>query len=163
MWNDPESHFEDKELMDKLIDIISDGEGKKGDVWHADRPFTQEQCDDVLDMLREYRNDWGDMGMKNPRLIFFMKELMEVYPDAKYIFCLRNPNDWIQSNAKYGRSGMKWELILRQHYDYVIEQMMRYFNDNTFLFDYDNVDEKALNKFLGFDLDLSDFERRTYQ
>lgn len=167
MYIDPEKHYEDQFLMDGLIDIISNGKrGKTYDIWYKGEEFSKKQKSKAKWLFKLWKIKHYGVGMKNPRLIYFLDELFEVFPDAKYIFCMRNLNDWLKSNAKYERSGEIWKKHLLNYYNYCLNKIVRYSYKDIFVFNYDEdpmVSEERLSNYLGFEIDLQDFKPVTYQ
>lgn len=165
MYIDPESHYEDQFLMDGLIDIISNGRGKTYDIWYKGEEFSKKQKNKAKWLFKLWNIKHYGVGMKNPRLIYFLDELFEVFPDAKYVFCIRNLDDWLQSNAKYKRSGEIWKRHLRNYYTYCLEKIATHSNKNIHVFDYNEdpkISEEKLSNYLGFKVDLTDFKPVTY-
>lgn len=170
MWTQHERHYEDVLMLDGLINIVSGGKSKERDIrndnWFASKEFNQSEKNRVKKLLSAFRSEFPGCGFKNPRLIHFIPELFEIYPDAKYVFCIRNYQDWIQSNANNSRSSNWWVKKLTDHYSHVydvVNKIMDEQRENVITFSYDHQNWDYLMDFLGFQIDVSDFEYKTYK
>ena len=119
-----------------------------------------------LEAYQDFRDKGKPWGFKEPRMVMLLGAYAQVFPTAKYICCVRNVLSLIWSqigrnnNIKPARpSQYIAPVVLRMcNVAYVSEQQgldIHYFNYDAGI----EGEQKALNEFLGMEIDLSDFKR----
>lgn len=167
MWADNyNKHYEDMYLLLNLRRITQ----RNGmDYWFDKSKHYPGNSKQVLKLLTMFRERYNVTGFKNPRLLFFMRELEQIFPDAKFIFCVRNPKDWLRSVKRNNRKlrNREAEQVLMRYYHYALGVAQDYLRSGKgFTFFYDRGEELAhqeeLQEFVGCKIDLADFKSKTY-
>ena len=138
-------HFEDKEILE-----INERELDR----HKSKWYGKDvnPTNEFIAELKQYRDKRiGDYGFKDPRVLLFLDAYREVWPDAKFVVCVRNPIKVIASHLRNGRL-----KSLSQGMSYYNNDFPRITEDLHF-FNYDNnihQEQKSLREYLGLDIDI---------
>lgn len=167
MWgNKCEEHYEDTYMLERLRRIIT---CNNIDYWYNSFGFEDEIYSNVKELFVKFKQKNGRIGFKNPRLLLFMKELIQVFSDAKIIFCVRNMDDWLKSvqgnNRRLRTDSLKETMV--KYYEYALGVINEYSKQgNVFVFLYDDGEnlqhQQELKEFVNCNIDFSDFRRKTY-
>ena len=167
MWGDEcEEHYEDTYMLERLKRIIICDDV---DYWHNPFGFEDEVYSNAKELFVEFKQKNGRIGFKNPRLLLFMKELIQVFSDAKIIFCVRNMDDWLKSVQRNNRllrtDSLKGTLV--KYYEYALGVINEYSKrENIFVFLYDEGEslqhQQELKEFVNCNIDFSDFRKKIY-
>ena len=131
---------------------------------HATCPFTYKASDEFEVRLQLWRDQYAELNtvIKDPQIAPFLAAYAEVWPDAKYVLCLRNPLSAIWSQRKRGNIGDEFTDVdsLGAHCQ-MVSNVMAVANIrglDLHLFNYDGdieAEQTALSAFLGTDIDLA--------
>ena len=138
-------HFEDKEILE-----INERELKRhGTKWYGkDIKPTK----DLIKELRQYKEKrTGDYGFKDPRILMLLSSYKEVWPDAKFIVCIRNPIKVISSHLRNGRLNS-----FNVGIEYYSNDIKRVTND-MYRFNYDGdikQEQESLRKYTELEVDI---------
>ena len=129
-------------------------------------PHKYEPSGGFMGLLEFYKKAHGDKdyGFKDPMIVRYMKAYSEVWPDAKYVFCCRNPLNsiWSQRTRKHHSTAdedslMHWTIYTGNFLFYAKKHNLK-----NFIFNYDGnieAEEKALSEFLEIDLSAVGFAK----
>lgn len=159
-----QEHFEDTAILNNLQGILRKHFAGT-DYWYLDETPPQECRDDVKTTLKSYKM-YSETGFKNPRLILFMPELLQVF-DAKFIICMRSFDNWIQSVNHGKRGSVLWFRKLKSHYEHCVNIVKQHISrDNVHVWIYDEGNNPAsiyeLSEFLNKKIELPNFKMKTY-
>jgi len=127
-------------------------------------PMTYDPSEYFVKRLTEYREyretcSDGDWGCKEPQIIWFTKAYAQVFPDAKYICCIRNPLSCIESQRKKNKY-LQGDGLALKTWTYYLLNFLTYGAEAELaahFFNYDadmELEQAALSKFLGREIDL---------
>lgn len=152
------------------------GHAEEGDIWAWNQaegknnppdtrrtPFKYHPSDQLLTRLQDYRTRRDRepvYGIKDPQIGQYMTAYVKIWPDAKYVVCLRNPvsSMWSQRDRGHFVEDDREAMVLHFRYMYNIVQLCVIHRLEVHFFNYDGdmaQEERALNKFLGVQLDLA--------
>lgn len=118
MWCTCNNHAEDLLIHNLLISLLSKYDK---DALFFDHHVSNEDKIEFKKSLKIYKSIYPNQsGFKNPRLMFFIPEIKEVYPNAELIMLCRNFYDWRMSHYTRGRKE-EWDKKLANHYTFMIK------------------------------------------
>ena len=107
-------------------------------------------------------------GFKDPIISRIMQPYLDVFPDAKWIFCVRNGLSCVWSQRKRGHMEHDDFGGLTRHTSYMFNFLtcMGMAGIEPFLYNYDGVqedEEEALSEWLGFEVKFAEAFKRSVQ
>ena len=133
-------HFEDADILEANIACLEEMNLQ----WHDSVLVNHNE--NLYKRLQEYRDSkQGDYGFKEPRITMLLPVYKKVWPDAKYICCVRNP-----LNAAMSRKNAypSIEVGLKKS----INDMAATLKHDIHYFNYDgnmNEEERKLSEYIG--------------
>jgi hypothetical protein len=138
-------HFEDKEILEMNERELA----VRGVSWFKGK---SKKRGNLVNELKRYRERRNEGGIKDPRIVYLYPEYREVFPDAKFIVCVRNPVRVAASHLRNGRLKTFEECIEWYARDLRLSLKM-----DTHYFNYDGDlqrQQEKLNAFVGFKVDI---------
>ena len=128
-------------------------------------PFSWEPSKDFLERLQWYkdRNEGKSYGFKEPSIIHMIKAYAMIWPEAKYILCVRSALSSIWSQRARGNietSDLNSLGVYGQHIsNFCAVAILHKLNVHFFNYDGDSEQERqGLSDFLGLDISFDDWK-----
>lgn len=160
MWTEKNDHNEDR-LVQYYSNYLLTNYDPDG--LFLNKEVSKRDKNQFKNFLVGFKLQYPKVGFKNPRLMFFIDEIKEVYPEAKLLILERDYYSWRESHRNKGRTGKEWEKKLFNHYNYMAKIAHKYklFTINYEILDRDSTQKRLFN-YLGFELDFSDLKIKKY-
>lgn len=155
MWHErpTEAHYEDLEILDLNIAELA----KHGKDWF-DESVGMQYSHEFMTALYNYKaKRTGEIyGFKEPRIAMLIGAYKKVWPDAKWICCVRNPLDAAKSHAKHGRLKDTKQAIITftDNLNRIANHVVPHY------FNYDGnmeEEEQRLSEYIGYKVELAKY------